>query len=258
MTEALKGFLEETYRVYHDPGRISPDPLEMVLPYPKGEDREAAALLAALYAYGRVGQILATLRRLLGALGPRPGSALRDREGRGFCVAVAHRFTSCDQTEALLGGLGRVLGEFGSLQGAFLREGTPRDRGDLLEALERFSILLAHRSGLDGAFLLPRPSGKSACKRWFLFLRWMVRQDEVDPGGWEGIPRAALVVPLDAHMFRFGRQWGLIRRASPDLASALELTDALAEVDPEDPVRFDFSLTRRGILGGDRDEEPPT
>ncbi|EFQ22918.1 conserved hypothetical protein [Aminomonas paucivorans DSM 12260] len=257
MTRVLAAYLEETYRAFHRPETIHPDPLEVPRRYPFGEDREVTALLAALYAYGRVRQILTTLDRLLAPLGPRPASVLRDGALPGAFCAPAHRFTSCEQTLGLLAGTGAVLREFGSLEGAFLRGGVPTCREDLLEALEGFAALLAERSGTDGAFLLPRPSGKSACKRWFLFLRWMVREDEVDPGGWRGIPRSALVVPLDAHMFRFGREWGLIRRASPDLKSALELTEALAAVDPQDPVRFDFSLTRRGILGeGTLDRSP--
>jgi uncharacterized protein (TIGR02757 family) len=80
-------------------------------------------------------------------------------------------------------------------------------------------------------------------------LRWLVRRDSVDLGLWSEIPASALLVPMDAHMFRFAKSFGLVKRSSPDLKAAKELTDRLMEVDPLDPVRFDFSITRRGILG---------
>ena len=94
---------------------------------------------------------------------------------------------------------------------------------------------------------MPCPSGGSACKRLNLFMRWMVRCDEVDPGGWEEIPASSLVVPLDTHMYKICRALNLTGRRQADLRAAVEITKAFKKVAPDDPVRYDFALTRLGI-----------
>lgn len=95
--------------------------------------------------------------------------------------------------------------------------------------------------------LLPRPSRGSACKRLFLYLRWMVRKDSVDPGGWTRVSPSRLVVPLDTHMGSACRRLGLVIRKTDDLKAALEATESFRRLRPDDPVRYDFALTRPGI-----------
>ena len=97
-------------------------------------------------------------------------------------------------------------------------------------------------------FFFPDPAAGSACKRWNLFLRWMVRHDRLDFGLWRGIPTRRLVIPTDTHVHRIARRLGLTRRAAADWKAARQITDALARFDPEDPVRFDYALCRLGIL----------
>ena len=96
----------------------------------------------------------------------------------------------------------------------------------------------------------------SAMKRLNLFLRWMVRQDEVDPGGWRVAPRL-LIVPLDVHMHRCARALGLTQRNAADMKTALDITRSLAKFCPEDPVKYDFCITRFGIRP-DMDEKTLT
>ncbi len=78
----------------------------------------------------------------------------------------------------------------------------------------------------------------------------MVRQDDVDPGGWTDVPRSHLIVPLDTHMFSLCRTLGFTTRKQADLIAALEITAAFRSIAPDDPVRYDFSLTRLGIREG--------
>ena len=49
-------------------------------------------------------------------------------------------------------------------------------------------------------------------------------------------------------MARFGRWMGLTARRAGDWRTAEEITAAFRAVCPEDPVRYDFALTRIGIL----------
>jgi uncharacterized protein (TIGR02757 family) len=96
-------------------------------------------------------------------------------------------------------------------------------------------------------YLLPDPAAGSACKRLHLYLRWMVRRDAVDPGGWSRVRARQLVAPVDVHMHRLGRALGFTKRRQADARTALEITAALRRFAPHDPVRYDFALTRLGI-----------
>jgi uncharacterized protein (TIGR02757 family) len=99
-------------------------------------------------------------------------------------------------------------------------------------------------------FLFPDPRKGSACKRHNLFLRWMVRDgDGVDLGLWTVLSPRDLIVPLDTHMARMGRWLGLTRLRTPGWSMAEEITSAFRAACPEDPVKFDYALTRIGILG---------
>ena len=98
-------------------------------------------------------------------------------------------------------------------------------------------------------YFFVRPSTGAACKRLNLFLRWMVRRDGVDPGGWTAVGAGQLIVPLDTHTIRIGRCLRLTRRQSPGWKMAVEITDALRAIDPDDPVRYDFSLCHLSMMG---------
>jgi uncharacterized protein (TIGR02757 family) len=79
-------------------------------------------------------------------------------------------------------------------------------------------------------------------------LRWMVRRDEVDPGLWNSIDIAKLIVPVDVHMGRLCRILGLYDQKTVSLAAALKITESFTEIEPNDPVKYDFALSRIGIL----------
>jgi uncharacterized protein (TIGR02757 family) len=97
-------------------------------------------------------------------------------------------------------------------------------------------------------YLLANPSRGSASKRLNLFLRWMVRSDEVDVGLWTCVDKAKLIVPIDVHMGRLCRILGLHNDKTISLSTALKVTRAFAEMEPDDPVKYDFALSRIGIL----------
>jgi uncharacterized protein (TIGR02757 family) len=97
-------------------------------------------------------------------------------------------------------------------------------------------------------YFFPRPSSGSACKRLNLFLRWMVRRDEVDLGVWQSLSPALLIVPLDTHVIRLAQCLRLTRYTSPGWRMAADITSSLRALSPEDPVRFDFSLCHVGMM----------
>jgi len=192
--------------------------------------------------------ILRSARRLLEVLGHSPAEFLKTvspvvlaRETESF----RHRFTSGAEIAALMSGIGHILREYGSVE-EFLSVSLSR-KGNFLEAISDFVENVRSMSSLESRFLLPSPSDGSACKRFFLFLKWMVRRDDVDPGGWTVLKPRDLLIPMDVHMFRICSILGLTQRKQPDLKTAVEVTALFREILPEDPVKFDFVLTRFGI-----------
>ncbi len=240
--------LEALYDAYNGADFLSPDPVEAVRPYRNPREREIAAFIAASLAYGRAAQICRSLARVLAPLGESPSSFLRtaNRETlaerfRGF----RHRFTDDAQLVDLLAALGALLRGKESLEAAFSEGVRCGEKSHL--PLARFAGLLRARLSRLPNSLLPDPEGGSACKRLHLFLKWMIRQDAVDPGGWTVLPPSSLVVPVDTHMHRIGLELGLTKRRQADLKAALEMTEAFALIRPDDPTRYDFALTRFGI-----------
>jgi uncharacterized protein (TIGR02757 family) len=136
----------------------------------------------------------------------------------------------------------RVLKEYGSLNECFV-SGISRTDDTVMPALDVFLGKLK----CTGGYLIPLPHKGSACKRMHLYLRWMVRKDAVDPGGWKGISPAQLIVQLDTHMANIGVSLGMTRRKSANGAMALDITNAFRRISPDDPVKYDFALTRFGI-----------
>lgn len=88
--------------------------------------------------------------------------------------------------------------------------------------------------------------GNAPYKRWNMYLRWMVRKDNLDMGLWSGIDTKDLLLPLDTHTFKVSQKLGLLTRKTYDLKSALLITEKLKEFDEADPIKYDFALYRIG------------
>jgi uncharacterized protein (TIGR02757 family) len=257
---SIAAFLEDVYSTCNKGVRLRRDPLAIVKRYSEPEDREVAALACSTLAFGSVDLILRACEAALAPLGPRPALALAsmgEGEMREAWSGFKYRFCFPEDMTALMRGIRRAREGAGSLERLFLSV----DRGgpDLVEAVGGF-VLELKRLGAGGGRpirenLLPDPARGSACKRLFLFLRWLVREDEVDPGGWDEVDRSRLVVPLDLHMTRVCRErLGFISGSGATLRRALEATAAFKLYAPEDPVKYDFALTRPGIDPAPGDE----
>lgn len=244
--------LDALYRQYAHARYIHPDPLEFLYRFDDVADREIVGLIASSLAYGRVAQILRSVESALERMDGSPARFLRDTaptkirsRTRGF----VHRFTTDDDLARLLIGMKTLLKRYGSLNAAFAGKLSPGDV-TVLPALAAFARELNDCGGGERNYLVVSPADGSACKRMNLYLRWMVRRVDVDLGGWRGVDPSMLVVPLDTHMHRLAMRLGATRRKSGDLRTAMEITSAFALLAPDDPVRYDFPLTRMGIYPG--------
>jgi len=255
--------LESLYRLY-GPETANSDPILFPRRYAAPEDREVAGWIASAFAYGQVATIQGNVGRILRSLGPHPAlglDAIRDfrafarEELHGF----RHRFHGAVDAAALLHVIARARQEAGSVQAFFERE----FRAEEADVAGLISRVVARIEAIDHGpaigqrrlperspvrFFFPDPAAGSACKRWNLYLRWMVRRDDLDFGLWPGIPTDRLVIPTDTHVHRIARRLRLTRRKTADWKAARQITAALGRFDADDPVRFDYALCRIGIL----------
>jgi uncharacterized protein (TIGR02757 family) len=249
--------LESLYVAFNRQDAV-PDPVRFVHRYQDPADREVVALLAASLAFGRVASVLQSIERALAPMGPSPAQFIRTTTARECLQAYetfVHRWTRGPDLAALVIVLGAML-DAGGIEAFLVRDYDP-SAPDLTQAIESFSrraravdvrAVYGRRKADSGiGYFFPCPSSGSACKRLNLFLRWVVRRDAVDPGIWTVVRPAQLIVPLDTHVIRVGRCLGLTKYRNPGWRMAADITASLRRIDPDDPVRFDFSLCHLGM-----------
>ena len=253
------------------PRHLDNDPLSFCHRYPDPADREIAAVIASSFAYGSIVIILRTLETIFAGLGPSPRNYVEQfdpQAGLRTFSGFKHRFNDGRDLCALLWGLRQMVEQAGSVQAFFLRGHCAAD-ADVSDSLNRYTaaVLALDYTDVFGShgiptdsyfrFLFPAPASGSACKRLCMFLRWMVRPaDGIDLGLWKGISPAQLIIPVDTHISRISRYLGLTRRKAADWRMAQEITAALRNLDPADPVKYDFSLAHIGISDGCDGNDP--
>jgi len=249
--DQLKRKLEYHYQAF-DRNKISPDPIEFPKRFKNFFDIEISAFLSSVFAYGNIKQIQSSLEKLHDVLGESPYEfILNFKPGIKTSIQFKHRFYTVEDIETLLKVLQKVYLNYGSLNYLFLLYYFPKDK-NLKNSISFFSnnlIDLAGNSGITNGikFMFPDPLKGSACKRMNLFLRWMVRKDHIDFGLWKEIPTNQLVIPVDTHIAKIGRELKLTRRKIVSWKMAEEITENLKKFNPEDPVKYDFSLCHIGI-----------
>lgn len=240
------------------------DPISLPRRYTLPQDIEIAGLLASMMAFGRVELFLPVVRDLLDLMDSRGGPAafvkrLDPTRDSTLLDGFQYRWVRGHDLFDLLRVLQASYQRHESLQALFAIGWRQGDQ-DLRTALTFFvdDLLLTARALLAPAelshglrSLLPSPRQGSACKRWNLFLRWMVRREAPDLGLWSVMPPSALMIPLDTHVLRISGKLGLCR---PELQSsnwlvAAEITSSLRQLDPADPIRYDLALAHLGISG---------
>jgi uncharacterized protein (TIGR02757 family) len=257
----LKKYLEELYITY-DRKYLESDPLKYLYNYEKHQDMEIAGVISSALAYGNVKQIFASIENVLGKM----GDSLYDfvlsfdpEKDSAVFKDFRHRFNNGMDISLLLFYLKQVYERYETLCDFFLA-GYGEDDDNIEKSLSNFveRILkldcspfynneLPRNAGVR--YFLSSPENKSACKRMNLFLRWMVRkEDDIDPGIWEKVRSSQLVLPLDTHTARICRYIGLTDKKNTSWKMALEITENLKLMSPDDPVKYDFAICRLGIL----------
>ena len=223
---------------------ISQDKLDPILVAKRYKDANIS-LICALFAYGGVKQIVKFLDSLDFTLLKKSDKEIKEALKNHY-----YRFQKSEDVIALFIALKR-LSEASSLEEIF-RVAYIKERSVIhgINALiETINSLYPH-STQGYRFLISKVTiktkGAGALKRWMMFLRWMVREDNIDMGLWCGVNKADLIMPLDTHTFNVSKKLGLLHRKTYDLQAAIELTEMLKSFDENDPLKYDFALYRIG------------
>jgi len=245
--------LEALVARYEQPAFIAEDPIAVVHAFDEPRDQEVIGLYAALLAWGRRKLILRKLEMLCACMDYQPYRFVSqfDPVRNGYRLATfCHRtFQPVDALWFTLN-LQALLHRYGSIE-AFVAQHLPPRAPTIEPALEALGHALCALPGTPERLRkhLPRPSSGSACKRLALYFRWMVRPGPVDLGLWKVVLPCQLVLPLDVHVGRQARTWGLLQRPQNDWQAVQELTENCRQFCPEDPARYDFALFGAALYG---------
>lgn len=218
----------------------APDPLQVAKKY----KNEFIALLCALFAYGNAKNIVNFLKRLDFSL-----LDLNEKHIQKECKSLKYRFQNSKDLAQIFITLRRLKQE-NSLEEIFTKA-YQKDE-NIIDAIKNFiqktRQINAYQSyGYDFFFSkIFEKMPKAPLKRYNMFLRWVVRKDELDLGLWKGIHTKDLLIPLDIHTHKTSLKLGLITRKSYDFESVLRLSEKLKEFDFNDPIKYDFALYRLG------------
>lgn len=253
MQNNLKAILDECAEKYNHPSFIESDPICLPHRFSKRQDIEISAFWTAMLAWGQRKTIINKANELFELMDNAPFDFIKNHKekDREPFLSFKHRTFQATDTLYFLEFLQWFYQRHDSLEEAFLKKLKKEDEhtGAALEGFHHLFFSLPDAPQRTKKHL-STPTSKSACKRLNMFLRWMVRQDEkgVDFGIWKKIKPAQLLIPLDVHVDRVARKFGLIERKQTDWLTVLELTEKLRQFDADDPVKYDFALFGLGVL----------
>ena len=246
----LKVLLDNLYLKYRSK-HSSKDPLWRLHDFSEAKDIEIIGLITSCYSYGQVDQINLFVNKFLKNIDSGVHeftSNYSEQKDKKYLKGLYYRFNTEEDLSLLLINIRNAVKEFGSLLELFFHKYNESD-DNILKGLTFFSAKLNETTANNSnyKYLIPLAENGSTCKRLNLYLRWMVRKDEIDLGIWSKVNSAKLIMPVDTHIYRISRKLKLVKRRSCDMKYALELTEKLKQFDPSDPVKYDFALCHFGI-----------
>ena len=253
MKQSLKTFLDTKVAQYNTPTFINDDPICIPHFFSKKQDIEIAALFAAVFAWGNRTIIIKKCRDLLKRMDNAPHDFILNHSDNDLKNLLGFKHRTFNDTDLLyfIHFLQLHYNKHISLESAFVKGIKPKDK-TIENGLNHF---FEYFFSLEDA---PRrtqkhiaaPFKNSTCKRLNMFLRWMVRSDDmgVDFGIWKNISPAKLICPIDVHVARVAHRFNLLQRKPIDWQAGLELTAHLRKFDKADPAKYDFALFGLGVV----------
>ncbi|MGN6530339.1 MAG: TIGR02757 family protein [Ginsengibacter sp.] len=253
----LKKFLDKKVIQFNNPDFIKDDPVCIPHLFSNKQDIEIAGFFAATFAWGIRKTIINKSKLLF---------QLMDNAPYDFCLnhtdedlkkleRFCHRTFNDTDLFYFISFFKYHYSKYPSLESALFSNLTIQqsNQPDIVEkSLNHFYRYFFSLEDIPERTKkhIASPQKNSSCKRLNMYLRWMVRNDNkgVDFGLWKKITPAQLICPVDVHVARVSRNFGLLKRKQVDWLTAIELTEELKKFDPQDPVKYDFALFGLGVL----------
>lgn len=235
--EKIKEQLDQLRSRYNCKEFIEKDPVQFSHRYDRKQDVEIVSFLVATISWGNRQSILKSAEKMLALMGTSPYEFVQSKEYLNLGKANIHRTFFETDLAYYCRGLDALYNKYDSLEELFSADKC------LWKGIVNFrnEVVLAN-NGMESKHI-SNPLKNSASKRLHMALRWLVRNDGiVDLGLWPSISPSQLFIPIDTHVARISRELGLLKRKSNDRKAVVELTSKLREIDPLDPVSYDFAL----------------
>lgn len=252
MNSLTRNYLEKIYRKYNNSKYAVSDPVQFIYKYKTKTDTEIAALISSSLAYGNVKQIIGSLNKIFSII-KSPTDYIKNKNLHNFkkdFSGFKHRFTNSNEIVNFLLNIKHALSKYQTLENLFYKYYRKSDKTIYICMKSSLKEFLKFKTPT----MIPDPEKNSSFKRMNLFLRWMIRKDNIDIGIWKRFSPSKLLIPLDTHMHQIAKKFQITQKNTTTVKTAEEITDYFRKINPDDPVKYDFALTREPILENFKDK----
>jgi len=248
----LKKKLDYNYNQFNSTSIVL-DPVLFPHRFSDYHDIEISAFISSIFAYGNLSQIMKTLEEIHKVMQNKPYEFISNFSlNTKVFEKLKYRFYSPDDISLIFYALNKIYGQYDSLKYLFLLyyfDNEKNLKSSIKFFVDNIKNIIAHKRNMSVGinFMLPDPMKNSACKRMNLFLRWMVRKDNIDFGLWHEITPDKLVIPVDTHVAKISRILGFTQKKIANWKMAEEITENLRKFNPSDPVKYDFAICHIGM-----------
>lgn len=246
----LKLFLDEKVELYNNPNFIESDPIQIPHSFSIKEDIEIAGFLSATIAWGNRKMIINNSKKMMDLMGNSPYDFVMNHQEYHLekLENFVHRTFNSQDLTTFVKGLQNIYNNHNGLEAVFSKNCESNSMQKSISEFKKLFFEIEHQNRTQKH--ISDPENNSAAKRINMFLRWMVRNDNkgVDFGIWKSIPTSALSCPLDVHSGNVARKLSLLTRKQNDAKALFELDSSLRNLDPNDPVKYDFALFGLGVF----------
>ncbi len=248
----LKSFLDEKVLLYNNFDFIESDPVQIPHLFTQKEDVEIAGFLSATISWGNRKMIIKNAHKMMDLMGNAPYDFVMSHQETDLkrLDTFVHRTFNGQDFAGFIKGLQNIYKNHGGLETVFTRNIKDNDLQHSIHEFKKLFFEIPHQYRTQKH--VSDPLKGSAAKRINMYLRWMIRQDNkgVDLGIWKSISPSLLSCPLDVHSGNVARKLELLTRKQNDGKALAELDMKLRELDPIDPVKYDFALFGLGVFEG--------
>ncbi len=251
--KSLKIFLDKKVKEFNRPSFIARDPVSIPHGFSKLQDIEISGFFAAIFSWGNRTTIINKGKELMQLMHNAPHDFCLHHTDSDLKTLLHFKHRTFNTTDLLyfIDFFKTHYAKYDTLERAFFKNEYPHSPYSVESALATFNKYFFSLPDVPGRTKkhISSPNKNSSCKRLNMFLRWMVRRDNngVDFGLWKSISPADLIMPVDLHVARVAKHFGLLERSQVDWQAAKHLTEKLKAFDSTDPVKYDFALFSLGI-----------